>query len=317
MKDTPGKRKEENGHKPIWSIGGGKGGTGKTFVAASLGLLFSENQVEVSLIDADLGAANLHTFLGIRNPQLSLGDFISKKVSDLSKVMLNTSHPGLKLAAGCNQHHDLANLPYLQKQKLLKHIKGLNHRRTIIDTGGGTYFNCLDFFPISDIAILVVNPDPASIENAYQFLRSVSVRILQFSIRRHEFANLIERAAQSRSQVPKSIQGLLKLVSSQNHYYGELLKEALGKFRPCLVINKAYGQDDAVLGKSIVDVVKRYLAIDVHYVGAIPHDENIRRSLVDFKPFVTAFPCSKTTYALRLIADRLLDYESASKANSA
>ena len=87
MKDTPGKRKEENGHKPIWSIGGGKGGTGKTFVAASLGLLFSENQVEVSLIDADLGAANLHTFLGIRNPQLSLGDFISKKVSDLSKVM--------------------------------------------------------------------------------------------------------------------------------------------------------------------------------------------------------------------------------------
>ena len=280
MKATQAKkRKGENSNRPIWSIGGGKGGTGKTFVAASLGLLFSENQVEVSLIDADLGAANLHTFLGIRNPQPSLGDLISKKVANLSKVMLNTSHPGLKLAAGYNQHHCLASLPYPQKQKLLRHIKALNHRRTIIDAGGGTYFNSLDFFTISDIAILVINPDPASIENTYQFLRSVRVRILQF-----------------------------------NH--GQLLKEALGKFRPCLVINKAHGQDDAVLGKSIADVARRYLALDVHYVGAVPYDENIRRSLIDFKPYVTAFPCSKTTYALRQVADRLLDYESASKAKS-
>ena len=307
---------ERNGNLPIWSIGGGKGGTGKTFVAASMGLLFSENQVEVSMIDADLGAANLHTFLGVQNPPLTLGDFISKKVAKLSKVMLDTRHPGLKLAAGCNQHYDLANLSYLQKQKLLRHIKSLNHRRTIIDTGGGTYFNCLDFFPISDIAILVVNPDPASIENTYQFLRSVTLRILQFSIRRHEMDHLIEKAAESQKQVPRSIKGLLELVSSHDNYRGELLKEALGKFRPCLIINKAHEHDDAILGKSIVDVIRRCLAIDVHYVGAVPYDEDIRRSLIDFKPYVLAFPCSKSTYALRLIADRLLDYESTARPKS-
>lgn len=299
----------------IWSIGGGKGGTGKTFIAANLGLLLSENHLRVNMIDADLGAPNLHTFLGVRKPHLTLGDFIYKKGGTLAEVMSDTCRPGLKLAAGSNQHLYMANLRYFQKLKLLRHIKKLNHGHTIIDTGGGIYFNGLDFFPISDLGVLVINPDPASIENAYQFLRSVTLRILKFSVREHEIDALIKRTVEGRHRVPKSIQGLLELVHSEDPNSAELLVEALAKIRPCLIINKARREDDALLGKSIVDVVRKYLAIDLRFVGTVPYDEKVSLSLRNLTPYVSAHPHSKATYVLRVIADRLLSSESVGRLN--
>jgi flagellar biosynthesis protein FlhG len=56
----------------IWTIGGGKGGSGKSFITANIGICLSKLGVRVILIDADLGGANLHTFLGIPPPNLSL-----------------------------------------------------------------------------------------------------------------------------------------------------------------------------------------------------------------------------------------------------
>jgi flagellar biosynthesis protein FlhG len=50
-------------HSPrrIWSIGGGKGGIGKSLLAASLGTQLARMGKRVVLVDADLGGANLHT----------------------------------------------------------------------------------------------------------------------------------------------------------------------------------------------------------------------------------------------------------------
>ena len=64
----------------IWTIGGGKGGTGKSFIISSVGNCLASQDKKVVLIDADLGGANLHTFLGIEKPRISLTDFFEKKV---------------------------------------------------------------------------------------------------------------------------------------------------------------------------------------------------------------------------------------------
>ena len=292
--------------RAIWAIGGGKGGTGKTFIASSLGLELSQGNLEVVMIDADLGAPNLHTFLGLPSPEVTLADFVYKKVRNLEEVMTETPHGRLKLVSGSSQRLYMANLGYQQKQKLLRHIQGLNHSHTIIDTGGGTYFNCIDFFSISDHGILVANPDPASIENAYQFLRSVTLRILKAGVRRYGMGELVERAAESRKNAPESIDGLLQLVRSDDQNCGELLRESLDRFRPCLIMNKVDGEDDAVLGESISQVIKRYLAIDLTYLGAVPYDDKVDLSVKKFTPFVYAHPHSKTTYAIKKITDRLL-----------
>jgi len=54
----------------IFAVGGGKGGSGKSFISANLGVMLANNQKKVLLIDLDLGTPNLHTMVGLDNPRI-------------------------------------------------------------------------------------------------------------------------------------------------------------------------------------------------------------------------------------------------------
>src|SRR5512133_955478 len=75
---APGKGMESS-VSHIWPIGGGKGGTGKSFLTGSLGFLLAKSGYRTLLIDVDLGAANLHTIVGVPNPSRCLSDFIHRR----------------------------------------------------------------------------------------------------------------------------------------------------------------------------------------------------------------------------------------------
>ena len=84
----------------IWPIGGGKGGTGKSFLTGNIGILLAKQRFKTLLIDADLGAANLHTIIGLSHPDRSLSDFINKRFSTLEETVLQTPIPNLFLISG-------------------------------------------------------------------------------------------------------------------------------------------------------------------------------------------------------------------------
>ena len=69
--------------RQIWSIGGGKGGIGKSLLAASVAWQLARMGRRVVLVDADLGGANLHTCLGLPTPPRTLADFIQRRVSSI------------------------------------------------------------------------------------------------------------------------------------------------------------------------------------------------------------------------------------------
>ena len=76
--------------KRVWAIGGGKGGTGKSFVAATLGLHLASLDRDVVMVDADLGAPNLHTLLGLKPGHPDLGDFLTGRIPTLEETALAT-----------------------------------------------------------------------------------------------------------------------------------------------------------------------------------------------------------------------------------
>src|SRR5204863_3878543 len=84
----------------IIAVGGGKGGAGKSLLAANLGIFLSTLGKRVVLLDADLGGANLHTFVGVERPRVTLGDLFEKRVARVEDVVVETPIPGLGLVSG-------------------------------------------------------------------------------------------------------------------------------------------------------------------------------------------------------------------------
>src|SRR5216684_1690974 len=113
-------------NKTIWSVGGGKGGIGKSVATANMGVALAQKGKSVILVDADLGGANLHIYFGIKHPPQSLGDFLKGRSQSLEEVAIPTGVPGLRLISGASEILGMANPAYAQKLKLISHIKNLN-----------------------------------------------------------------------------------------------------------------------------------------------------------------------------------------------
>lgn len=291
--------------KTIWAVGGGKGGTGKSFLSSSLAIHLSSLEEDVVLIDADLGGPNLHTFLGMEESKIDLGHFFTNKVATLQETISNTPFDGLRLVKGTDNVLFTSNINYYKKLKLIRHIKAFDAKRVIIDIGTGTSYNCIDFFLLSNPGILVVNPEPTAIENAYYFLKSSIIRILKFYIDHYGIQDLVKRVSDQIKDTSKSIYSFFSEIISHDKFYADLLYRALQRFNPCLIINKARDERDVLLGESIANVVQKYLVVELEFMGAVPFDENVHWSLKGITPFMIDHPDSEAANAIKSIAEKL------------
>ena len=198
--------------KTIWTIGGGKGGSGKSFITANMGICLSKLGSRVILIDADLGGANLHTFLGVSPPAFTLSDFIKKRVKNLHEVLIPTEVPNLFLLTGAQDLLNAMDSKNVQKRKLLRSIQHLEADCLLVDLGGGNSISILDFFLMSDGGILVVTPEPTSIENTYRFLKSAFYRRLRQSVSSHAVKALIDGAMDRKNEI--AIQNPYELIKA-------------------------------------------------------------------------------------------------------
>ncbi len=292
-------------NRTIWAIGGGKGGTGKSFFSANLAIHLSQSGDEVLLIDADLGGPNLHTFLGIKETNVDLGHFITNKVKDLKETQIPTPYERLTLIKGTENVLFTSNLNYFKKLKLIRHIKAFNTKKVIIDIGTGSSYNCIDLFLLSKPGILVINPEPTSIENAYYFLKSCIIRLLKLHVEQYKIQDLMKKVADQIQDTSKSIYSFLNEVISHDKFYADLLYRALTKFTPVLVINKARDEKDYLLGQSIVNVVQKYLIINLNFLGVIPFDEKVHSSLRNFEPYFNNYSHSNVSASIKSITKKL------------
>ena len=102
-----------------------KGGVGKSIVPIGLGVCLAEMGKKVILIDGDLGGANLHTLLGVRFPEVSLEDFLLRRVSRLEDTVIPTSIENISLISGADDILGAANPTYSQKLRLVEQIEEL------------------------------------------------------------------------------------------------------------------------------------------------------------------------------------------------
>ena len=50
---------------------------------------------------------------------------------------------------------------------------------------------------------------------------------------------------------------------------------------------------------------KKYLVMDIKFLGAIPHDERIHTSLKKMTPYMSTYPDSEVSHSIRSIVEKL------------
>ncbi|PLX77254.1 MAG: ATP-binding protein [Desulfuromonas sp.] len=287
-------RSEQHEHKArIWAVGGGKGGVGKSVVTTSMAIALARRGERCILVDADLGGANLHTFVGMNNPERTLTDLFRKDVAGLKDILLSTRFPNLWLISGARALLDMANPAYQQKMKVIRQIFSLHADHIFIDLGAGSSYNVLDFFLAAHEGVMVVVPTPTSVENAYHFLKAVYYRRLKKVVRKLGAEKLVDNLLAEKVQRGiRSPRDLVRDIQSNSREIGLALAEQMAELRPRLIINQVKRGEDLTLGTKISAACRDFFAIDVDMAGNIRTDERVLASLKARRPTLDMFPSS-------------------------
>ena len=289
----------------IYPIGGGKGGVGKSFVAASLGALLAGPDQTVGLIDLDLGASNLHTFLGMPASKDGLNLFLNKTTQTLERVTVPTPVTNLSLISSSNCSMEIANLFYAQKLKLINAIKKLPFDVVLIDLGAGTNFNTLDFFLISSKGVFVCTPEPTSIENAFRFIKAVYLRKIKQLIRHYDFDPRAKAAVLETDSNALTSQDIMEIIAKYDPDKKGFFKTRIGKLQFKLILNQFRKNVDTALGDKIATVCNRHFYSPFEFLGGVAFDERVIDSIYARKLYVKNYPATITTLQLKQIADSL------------
>jgi flagellar biosynthesis protein FlhG len=287
-------------------VGGGKGGIGKTLVSANLGIALAQAGMRVLLVDVDLGGANLHTCLGVGQPNATLSDFVRSNKVQIEDIILPTGVPQLSLIAGAQDVLDAANLKYAQKQKLQRTLMAQQVDYLLLDLGAGTSFNTLDFFLMADHGVLVVLPEPTAVENAYRFVKAAFFRRLQQVEAQYGIEELVESALTTREGALRTPHDFIAQVRQQDAAAGARLERDLQSFRIRLVVNQARTDADMNVGAAVVSAWKKFFGLEMDDLGAIRYDDEAWRAVRKRRPILLERPDSPAAQGLQRIAGRIL-----------
>lgn len=294
----------------IWSIGGGKGGVGKSMVAVNLAVTLSKRGEKVLVVDADFGAANLHTFFGIDDSKGTLCQFLNGAAPGIKEVISKTRVPNLEIISGAKDPLDAADMTAKTARRLKEGLRGVDHDYVILDLGPGTSGHMLDLFLLADQGILVTTPEPTSIENTYRFMRCLFLRKMQNIMKTRDEEELKEllikvfspRWSERIGKFADIFTELGRLDPEQGARFKSMMKDT----GVSVLINQAMNLEDEKLGPLIMRGCLDYFDLDVKSLGFIRYDESVKDSVRSRRPLTIHYSDSGAAGAFEPCIHRLM-----------
>jgi flagellar biosynthesis protein FlhG len=154
----------------ILAVTSGKGGVGKTFIAANLAAALARTGRRVLVLDADLGLANLDVVLNLF-PKVTLHDVFTGKV-ELNDAILPAPGGFHVLLAGSGMVEYSRMTPEVreQLQRVISEV-GPRYDHVLLDTGAGISDVVLYTVSLAGEVLVVVTPEPTSMTDAYATIK--------------------------------------------------------------------------------------------------------------------------------------------------
>ncbi len=152
------------------AVGSGKGGVGKTTIVANLAIALARTGLRVTVIDGDMGLANVDVMLGLV-PQRTLEHFFREGVP-LEDIAIEGPLGVRVVPAGSG----LPELTHLSSDELLAFVKGMAPLREssdviLLDSAAGIAENAARLWLLAERFLLVTWPEPTALVDAYAALK--------------------------------------------------------------------------------------------------------------------------------------------------
>lgn len=222
-------------------VASGKGGTGKSVVAASIAALFARRG-RTLIVDADLGVGNAHILQDV-SPERSFVDVIEGRAS-VSDVRVGCRH-GLDLVAAGSGVSRMAGLSPYELHLVGCGLENLeyDYRHLVVDSAAGISNQTIAFAAACDVVLIVTTPDVTALTDAYAF-----------------FKVLLQRRPDC---------------------------------TPLFVVNRATSVEEGLhVAERMRTVSHKFLGREPRYVGSLPDDRAVVRSVHDRRPLVESEPGS-------------------------
>lgn len=297
---------EEPQRFEVWAFGGGKGGTGKSALAASVGFQLSRLGKRVVLVDADFGGANLHTCLGVAPPARSLLDLIRDGGTVADEYAMSTPYPNLRLIGG-RVDEGAGALPVGWAARLSTALRALPVDLVVLDLGGGVAPETVEVMNMADVKVMVAVPEPSSIENVVSLLRSLCLQRLIQRLPSNEVRRRL--LAVQGGEAAARIRGVGDMLREIEEVDPSLLGAAralMEEMSITLVTNQVRDDADRKFGAQTAAVVRRHFGLPMTYSGFVHHDDAVWRTLRRGKMFMVDASRSRAAEDIRRLARNLL-----------
>lgn len=154
----------------VIAVTGGKGGVGKTNVSVNLGIALSRKGRRVTLLDADLGLANVDVLLGLK-PTSTLKNVLDG-TAKLQDVLIEGPE-GLHIVPAASGLTEMASLGPVEHAGIIGAFSEIAHQMDVllIDTAAGISSEVTSFLCAAQEILMVVCDEPASMTDAYALIK--------------------------------------------------------------------------------------------------------------------------------------------------
>ncbi|MEZ4400909.1 MAG: helix-turn-helix domain-containing protein [Kofleriaceae bacterium] len=285
----------------VVAVGGGKGGVGKSLIAANLGIFLATLGKKVVVVDASLGAPNLHLFCGVPRPTRTLSEALVGGGVALTDLAVTTPVPGMRLIGGAADPAWVADVDLAAAQDLLAAVRELPCDWVVLDLAGGMSAVVLELFLGADVGLVAAVPDPTSVELMHRFIGAAFLHRL----RQHGLAELADLHGAPKAGIVGPLEIYLDAVGREHPYLDHLRAAILG-FAPQLVINAARSKHDMELGRAITSAAHRRLGVPIGYLGHLEYDEAVWASTRRRRPLLVEHPEARITKCIEKVTRNLL-----------
>jgi flagellar biosynthesis protein FlhG len=296
---------ETAARQSIWALAGGKGGVGRSLLAANLGIQLARAGRRVVLVDLDLQGSNLQIYLGVQRLPRSLADLASGGAALLSEIACETPIPHLRLIGGL-QRSELREDPVAFVRRVAEQFATLSADHVLVDCGSGRSRATIAAFAEATVGVLVATPEPAALEAAYLFaeahLRWCLLRALT-----GEAMAAVEHRLRSAGLDPSrlSFRAFMTQVGRVDAGARGAISAVVRRTRLEVLLNQVRGEADEEAAACLASGFRKCFGLGLHTAGVIEHDPAVLQAIQKRRSLSQQYPNAVATRGIALAASRL------------